>query len=240
MSGHRRKIPRWKHDTSMTCETIECNDDKITTKTVCEKPSTKSCLEKKFICDVVTPIKPPCKPTTCKSKVCIGPEGPRGKEGPAGPIVLPGENEDGLTGPTGPTGPTGSIGVTGPTGSKTFVIQHPLDRDKYLVHACLEGPEAGVYYRGTGEIPIDAQSTTVYLPKYVNAIASDYTVHITPIYNGSIRLLNVANVNGTSFDVIGAPGKFYWLIHGLRMNFIVEPVKSSVIVHGDGPYTWLA
>ena len=36
--------------------------------------------------------------------------------------------------------------------AKTFVIPHPLKNDKYLVHACLEGPEAGVYYRGTGKI----------------------------------------------------------------------------------------
>jgi hypothetical protein len=32
--------------------------------------------------------------------------------------------------------------------SKTFVIDHPVDPERYLVHACLEGPEAGIYYRG--------------------------------------------------------------------------------------------
>ena len=26
--------------------------------------------------------------------------------------------------------------------NKTFVIDHPDDSDKYLVHVCLEGPEA--------------------------------------------------------------------------------------------------
>ncbi len=29
--------------------------------------------------------------------------------------------------------------------AKTFVINHPTKPDSYLVHACLEGPEAGVY-----------------------------------------------------------------------------------------------
>ena len=33
-------------------------------------------------------------------------------------------------------------------GNKTFVIQHPTNTNKYLIHACLEGPESGVYYRG--------------------------------------------------------------------------------------------
>jgi hypothetical protein len=34
--------------------------------------------------------------------------------------------------------------------SKTFIIDHPIKKDKYLVHACVEGPETGVYYRGKG------------------------------------------------------------------------------------------
>jgi len=28
---------------------------------------------------------------------------------------------------------------------KMFVIEHPLDKEKLLAHACIEGPEAGVY-----------------------------------------------------------------------------------------------
>jgi len=51
-------------------------------------------------------------------------------------------NLNGIDGQKGDTEPHGAIG------SKTFVREHPLNKDKYLVHACLEGPEAGVYYRG--------------------------------------------------------------------------------------------
>ena len=47
---------------------------------------------------------------------------------------------------------TGPIGPTGRDGAKTFVIDHPDDENKYLVHVCLEGPEAGVYYRGKAEV----------------------------------------------------------------------------------------
>ena len=28
--------------------------------------------------------------------------------------------------------------------AKSFVIQHPINTNQYLVHACLEGPESGV------------------------------------------------------------------------------------------------
>jgi len=37
--------------------------------------------------------------------------------------------------------------------AKSFIIDHPKEPEtKHLVHVCLEGPEAGVYYRGKGEI----------------------------------------------------------------------------------------
>jgi hypothetical protein len=67
---------------------------------------------------------------------------------------------------------------------KTFVINHPLDSDKYLVHACLEGPEAGVYYRGESQI-FDNSSTTIILPHYVSSIATEMTVYVTPIFDGT-------------------------------------------------------
>src|SRR5262245_13955049 len=37
-------------------------------------------------------------------------------------------------------------------GTKSFQITHPLDSSAFLRHACLEGPENGVYYRGKGTI----------------------------------------------------------------------------------------
>jgi hypothetical protein len=63
--------------------------------------------------------------------------------------------------------------------SKTFVINHPVDTEKYIVHACLEGPEAGVYYRGTSKI--DDKYTLVKLPEYVDKIAVEFTVFVNAI-----------------------------------------------------------
>ena len=124
--------------------------------------------------------------------------------------------------------------------SKTFVINHPLHpQSKYLVHACLEGPEAGVYYRGNGCIEEDETDATIRLPDYVDAFATDFTVQITPIFNGAVRALNVSDVERGCFKVYGQPGPFSWLVHGLRSYIRTEPNKNEVQLKGQGPYTWL-
>ena len=118
--------------------------------------------------------------------------------------------------------------------AKTFVIDHPDDKEKYLVHGCLEGPEGGVYYRGRGEV-----GTPVNLPKYVpNLIKGEPTIQVTPIYNGSVRTLNCSEYDkGTnSFEVFGTEGPFYWTFTAKRCDVNVEPLKADTNVSGDGPY----
>jgi len=39
--------------------------------------------------------------------------------------------------------------------------------------------------------------------------------------------------------VYGPPGKFSYLVHATREEFEVEPLKSSVTVKGNGPYTFI-
>ena len=131
------------------------------------------------------------------------------------------------------------------TGTKTFIIQHPIDENKYLVHGCLEGPEAGVYYRGEGKIIHDTTNIEINLPDYVQHIAHAFTVHLTPIYeedtNISISSLHYVSsrINDGSFKVYGPPGSFYWIVHGTRNDIAVEPLKTAVAVKGDGPYKWI-
>ena len=125
--------------------------------------------------------------------------------------------------------------------AKTFVIDHPDDASKYLVHACLEGPEGGVYYRGSGKITNNS-STTVELPKYVTNLAKDLTVQLTPISNGEcekINKLSTSKVENNSFTVYGKNCEFYWLVMGSRCDVEVEPVKTESNVKGDGPYKWI-
>ena len=168
-----------------------------------------------------------------------GPQGPAGPTGPAaiGPIGNTGPAGMGMTGPTGRScrGPTGE---QGPTGSKTFIIDHPTNESKHLVHVCLEGPEAGVYYRGKGEI-INNEYVEIELPHYVDSLAHDFTVQITPIYSCKIIVLNASEVENGKFIVYGENAKFYWLVQGKRYDIEVEPDKNSVDIKGNGPYLYI-
>ena len=172
----------------------------------------------------------------------IGPQGPTGPTGSTG--------NTGSTGPTGPTGPKGpsNKGPTGPTGAtgfvldpsgnvKTFIVQHPTNDDKYLVHACLEGPEAGVYYRGAGEIT-NGKSVDIRLPDYCADLAMEFTVHVSAIYDGTIKTYNCSYlIEKNGFTVYGENGAFHWSAIGNRKEVEVECDKD-VTVYRDGPYTY--
>jgi hypothetical protein len=178
----------------------------------------------------------------------IGPTGDIGATGDTGPTGQTGDTGEpgstGQTGDTGEPGPTGSEGPTGelgPTGDKTFIIDHPTDPTRHLVHACIEGPEVGVYYRGQASIEQGATSTLIHLPSYVSVFATDFTVQITPIYRLGQPISTYAAtdvVNGT-FEVYGPPGSFNWLVNASRRPIQTEPLKSAVTVRGDGPYKYI-
>jgi len=193
-----------------------------------------------------------------------GIQGVTGYTGYTGPQGLQGATGvTGYTGPQGVTGPTGFIQTptstsalnTGQTGvvcynpsndsytystdaTKTFVIDHPTNSDKYLVHACIEGPEAGVYYRGESEIT-NNKHVIIELPDYVENLAKKLTIQITPIYSGSIKTLNVSKVENNKFTVYGENCEFFWTVFGQRASINVEPNKTDVQLKGTGPYLWI-
>lgn len=122
--------------------------------------------------------------------------------------------------------------------AKTFIIDHPTDKEKYLVHGCLEGPEAGVYYRGTEKIT-NGESVSVTLPSYVEKLAHNFTVQVTPIYNGKINTCNVSRIKEGQFTVYGENCEFDWIVCGTRERINAEPKKTEVVVKGDGPYKYI-
>jgi photosystem II stability/assembly factor-like uncharacterized protein len=126
--------------------------------------------------------------------------------------------------------------------AKTFVIDHPLDYSKYLIHACIEGPEAGVYYRGRGEITNNI-STDIILPSYVEGIASNFTIEITHIYDGTTpKQYSVGELLYNHFTVYGENGEFFWQVTGTRANIVTEPDKNKITIKGmnkeNSPYLW--
>lgn len=122
-----------------------------------------------------------------------------------------------------------------PASVKTFVIDHPTDNDKYLVHACLEGPEAGVYYRGSAEITND-EFVDIELPEYTKAF-NNFTIHVSP--HGKFNKLWTSEVENNSFRVFGNNGKFFWTVFATREDINVAPLKSEVVVSGNGPYKYI-
>jgi hypothetical protein len=179
----------------------------------------------------------------------IGPQGFQGESGPIGSIGFQGnqgyQGNQGSTGIgcRGPQGYQGSnTGIQGPQGyqgDKTFIIDHPTETNKYLVHACLEGPENGVYYRGKGEITNDIY-TTIQLPKYVVSLATNFTIHLSKKYNyENNNNLSFSDINENGeFIVYGTNCEFHWIVYGERKPLVVEPNKDEIIVQGSGPYTW--
>jgi len=135
------------------------------------------------------------------------------------------------------------------TAVKTFVIDHPIKQDNYLVHACAEGPTSDVFYRGTGQLQNGV--TVIELPDYFESLTEEEgrTVMITPIADEMGNAANLAahEIYEGKFIVELAGGyviknqRFWWRVDAVRKNtsFAVEPEKSSVTVSGDGPYTYI-
>jgi hypothetical protein len=118
---------------------------------------------------------------------------------------------------------------------KTFIIQHPINDNKLLVHACIEGPELGVYYRGTNEIVNNFVEIT--LPSYcINWY--DYTIQLTA-KNSPNPNLYCSDVTNCQFIVYGDPGFFNWHVTAKRGELDVEPLKSCSTMCGQGPYTYI-
>lgn len=128
---------------------------------------------------------------------------------------------------------------------KTFVIDHPLEPEThYLVHACLEGPEVGVYYRGCAQIAAGATRTEIQLPEYVQKLATEFTVLLTN--QNHFILASASEVTPErQFSIsIEQPAprdlRFCWQVMGRRAEELqVEVPKTHMQRHNMGPYTWL-
>ena len=122
----------------------------------------------------------------------------------------------------GPTGPTGPV-------DKTFVIDHPIYNDRYLVHGCLEGPEIGVYYRGIGQFEEENCKTIIELPYYIVGLAYEFTINITHIFDGTFIQLSSSEIEYGSNkftvyrNVTLGNTKFFWHVYGKRRDLNVEP-----------------
>ena len=125
-------------------------------------------------------------------------------------------------------------------GTKTFVVPHPFDDTKELRHACLEGPENGVYYRG--EAITQNGKAEVTLPHYFEALTYDTerTVLLTQIFeddddvvigSNDPTMLEASRVKDGKFKIrsTNPTVKVYWEVKAVRKINVdrleVEKVK---------------
>ena len=107
---------------------------------------------------------------------------------------------------------SGSIVAT----TKLFDIPHPNKEGHRLAHACLEGPEHSVYFRGKVR-----NRTTIQLPKYWKGLV-DYTtitVNLTPI--GAHQNVIVKRVDESKIYLQaqgGMPINCYFHVYGTRQD----------------------
>jgi hypothetical protein len=103
--------------------------------------------------------------------------------------------------------------------TKSFDIPHPTKEGMRLVYGVLEGPEHGVYHRGTVE---GKGKITVELPEYWHALVNeDYTVTLTAYGNYSVHIVEKLS---NSF-IISANTNFF--------NRKFKHIKVDYVVHGS-------
>lgn len=118
-----------------------------------------------------------------------------------------------------------SHGVSAP--EKHFSIPHPVKTGHQLIHACLEGPELAVYYRGSGRLT--KGKATVKLPDYFEALTlkQDRTVTLTA-KGREPYLLSYEDIHDGQFEVYGtkSDGEFSWEVKAVRSD--VEHLQVEV------------
>lgn len=125
------------------------------------------------------------------------------------------------------------------TGTKAFAIDHPLYDDKTLVHAAVEGPESGVYYRGKSQM--NNGKSTVVLPDYFEALTrrEDRTVLLTPVWDGQEPpVLAASDVKNGKFTVRASRDvEFYWEVKAARSDIprLDVTVDRRITTKARGP-----
>ena len=109
------------------------------------------------------------------------------------------------------------VGTINVQGWKEFDIPHPTKPDHRLVHACLEGPEIGVYYRGRL-----ANDNTIILPEYWKGLVDPESITVQLTSHGVYQELYVKEIQWGSRVIVtnnsGGPIDCSYTIFGKRKD----------------------
>lgn len=126
-----------------------------------------------------------------------------------------------------------SNGNFGASGSKSFVIDHPLDpANKILKHYCIESPEVLNLYRGNTILDKNGESL-VELPDYFTAINTSYSYVLTPVGQKApdLYIKQEIDENGKFIIAGGNSGqKISWVVYAERDDAYMKAYPDSKIV----------
>jgi hypothetical protein len=118
--------------------------------------------------------------------------------------------------------------------SKSFLIEHPTQTGKKLMHACIEGPENGVYFRGR------SQETGIQAPEYWSGLVDidSMTVDVTPI--GPNQSIYVDRIDDNGDICVGSNTNeslnYFYVVYGERKDID----KLEVVKDAAPPITGIA
>jgi hypothetical protein len=128
---------------------------------------------------------------------------------------------------------TGGLYVSG---VKAFVHQHPQNANHDIIYVALEGPEAGTYIRGTGQLRRGL--ARIALPEHFSAVTSSEGITVQLTCLGECNGLRIAEKRPDHIVVKELMGgehnvAFDYLVQGVRKGYErFEPVTER---QGEGP-----
>jgi len=158
-----------------------------------------------------------------------------GVKGVGGKIGVFGQADNGVAGVYGYAVDTTLYGVfsngnLGVTGSKSFVIDHPLDpADKYLKHFSIESNEVLNVYRGNVVLDNNGKAE-VQLPAYFHAINRNFSYLLTPVGAPAPGLYveKEIDMQGRFTIAGGRPGqKVSWYVYAERNDPYLQYYPES-------------
>ncbi len=110
--------------------------------------------------------------------------------------------------------------------TKSFNIPHPTDSKRRLVYGALEGPEYGVYNRGTVELDVIPERIAIELPDYwFKLCGDDYTISLTPWGPYNIWV-DEKTEDGFYLKTSAETNvKFEWMVTGGRKDALIPEVE---------------
>ena len=134
------------------------------------------------------------------------------------------------------TAPTFVGNLTGTaSGNKAFDIPHVKDEKKRIRHICAEGPEAGIYIRGSLK-----DANEIVLPEYWDGLVDPETITVTLTQIGYSqdlivdkiewgKIVRIRSGNGANINC------FYEVWAARHINPMNHDEKLHVVYEGDSP-----